>query len=196
MGVIIPSGYALMSIGTKTPGDPENMYWTVGMLVDDETYGDLPDRAADAWGSTMASITSSAVDLVHVIVKEGPNSTGPTFEWLGEEPGVDAGALPPPNCAVLVRKITGLGGRKQRGRAYIPGVSSFSASLDSAGNFSSGDAAEITTAVGNFFTGIDTLFETTSVAPVLLHSDSTPPTTIAAFSCEPKLATQRRRLRG
>lgn len=195
MGVIIPEGYAQMSVGTMTPGDPEPMYWTCGVLIDDETYIELPERAASAWDGSLSGITSQVVDLTHIYVKEGPNETGNAYEWTGSVSGTDIGALPPPNCAVLVRKRTGLGGKRQRGRAYLPGVSSFSASLDAAGNFSSVDAGEISTAMELFWTNLDAEFEFTTVVPVLLHSDLTPPTTILDWQCEPKLASQRRRLR-
>jgi len=143
----------------------------------------------------MNPITSSVVHLTHLVLKLGPNDTGSTFEWVGSEAGADGNPLPPPNCAALVKKITGLGGRKQRGRAYLPGCSRPGNSLTTAGTFDASDAEAIGDAVFAFLADLASTPSGTEADGVLLHSDSTPPTPITATICEPKLATQRRRLR-
>ena len=180
MGVVIPAGFGLLSFHTLTTLDPEEMLWTVGVDLSAVTNPqDVADDASATWTDNLAPLTSSIVVLNRTVLKVGPSSTGPTFENTDTIPGTDGGALLPPNSAVLVRKLTSLGGRGGRGRAYLPGISSISGSLDSSGAFSGAAASAVSAG-----------------APlVLLHSDSTAPTLISSFDCEPKIATQRRRLR-
>jgi hypothetical protein len=149
----------------------------------------------DAWNDNLKSLTSSAVTLTRSVIKLGPNATGPTYEASENIVGTNGGSLAPPNCAVLVKKITALGGREGRGRAYLPGISSISGSLDSGGNFSGANATTVSNAMQALFDQMlaDDLIG--PVTPVVLHSASSDPTQITSFVCEPKLATQRRRLR-
>lgn len=196
MALIIPAGFGLLSIGTRTEGDPETMYWTCGVDVSGVPFeAAIPEAVSDEWGLSLAAVTSSIVDLVEVRLRLGPVPTGPTYLWTGSVAGSSSGSLLPPNCAVLFQKRTGLGGRMNRGRAYVPGISSISATLDSGGNFADGTAVLLSETMEAFWTGLSDLEGIGSVTPVLLHSASSDPTPITEFVCVPKIATQRRRLR-
>lgn len=196
MAYIIPPGFGILAVHTLTTGDPEHMVWTVGLdCTEWITEEDLPQVAADAWNGSISAVTSEVVSLVQIDLKMGPNVTGPTYTWLGDTPGTDLEALPPPNCAVLVQKRTLLGGRMNRGRMYLPGISAISSSLDSGGNFGGADASAVSTAVNGFFNELVDVPVYGTATPVLLHSASSDPTPIADFVVSPKLATQRRRLR-
>lgn len=196
MTVIIPPGYAVASIKTVTLGDPEPMVWTLGLDLSDWILpANLPDFISDCWDDHLDTITSSITDLVQVDVKVGPTVTGPTYTWVGQIPGANPDALLPPNCAVLVQKRTGLGGRMNRGRMYLPGISVIADSLDSGGNIGPGGVLAVQNAVDGFITALGTDGGLGSVTPVLLHSASSDPTPIIDFVVAPKIATQRRRLR-
>lgn len=196
MGLVIPTGFGLASWHTLTALDAEEMVWTCGFdLTNANDIPNIPTLMAGVWSDHLQDLTSTIVTLTRTVLKVGPSSTGPTYEAFPNTAGTDGGALLPPNCAVLVRKLTALGGRKGRGRAYVPGISEISGSLDSSGTFSTAEATVIDTA----FAGLDAdlLADTTfgPVQTVLLHSDSTVPTFISGWATSNKIATQRRRLR-
>lgn len=196
MGVIIPADYGVLSFHTRTTGDPEDMIWTLGVgIASAAVRSDIPEMARVAWEDRIAPLTSSVVTLVTVELKEGPSATGPTWVSAGTSAGTQPDPLPPPNCAVLVQKRSTLGGRKGRGRAYLPGISSISDTLDSGGNFGTGAADEVSLAMENLGEDLQTDTAAGPAIPVLLHSDATSPSTIVQYICSPKLATQRRRLR-
>jgi len=93
---------------------------------------------------------------------------------------------------MLVRKITGTGGRKGRGRAYMVGCL-YNGILGGAGLIDPGDLATRQTAVDALHGSLE---DVTGVSQlVLLHSSSDIPSTITALSVQQKVATQRRRLR-
>jgi hypothetical protein len=196
MGVIIPVDYALVALHSRTTGDLEDMVTTFGVTVGtaaNETL--LPSVVGDAWIANIKPITSNQHTLVLVKAKLGPNSTGVTYEEAYAEVGTNAEAMPPPNTSVLVRKITGLGGRQGRGRMYVPGISVQGGSATAAGTFSSADAGIISAAVQAFFDEIAADVVGGPFNPQLLHSDALAPTPILSVLCDTRFATQRRRLR-
>lgn len=196
MGVIIPAGFAVVAYATLTEGDSEEMLWTCGLdVATTGTVENLLTDLASTWGDHLLPITSSVVTLSRILLKYGPNSTGPAFEQPSGVSGTEGGSLPPPNCAVLVQKHTASGGRSHRGRVYLPGISSISAGLDSAGNIDSTRTDAVTTAMEAWRTDITAGDASNGATPVLLHSASSDADEITSFVCSPKLATQRRRLR-
>lgn len=196
MGVVIPAGFGLLSFHTTTELDAEEMIWTVGLdlqAANDESQ--VPQLASEEWGDHLAALTSTIVTLQRTVLKVGPTTTGPTFQWLSGLTGDHAGALLPPNCAVLAQKRTLIGGRQGRGRAYIPGLSNIASTLDSGGNFGSVAQGEIQTALNVIQADMATDTTAGPVEMVLLHSDALAPTVITSWSVSRKIATQRRRLR-
>lgn len=99
----------------------------------------------------------------------------------------------PPNCAVLVHKVTARGGRRGRGRLFIPWATSNS-NVDEAGIVASAEVTTINTAMGVFRTALST----NAVPMVLLHDPGiTPmgsPDTVTALTTDSLISTQRRRL--
>jgi len=196
MGVFIPEDFAQVDFMTLTEGDPEEMIWSLGFNVGSAADQDgLATAASDAWNDNIAGLTSTVVDLVNVHVKYGPPDTGRVIEDSTSHAGTDGGSLLPPNSAVLVTKLTALGGRKGRGRSYLPGISEISGSLDSTGAFSGTAAANIQASYQSLIDDLQGHVNGPYTA-VLLHSDEAmTPTVLTGVRCEPKIATQRRRLR-
>lgn len=129
------------------------------------------------------------VDLVRTIVKLGPNDVGP----IGIDTTVQGGGIltaqSAPQVAFLIRKVTGLGGRRNRGRMYLPAVAE--ADVTQAGLISSG----VVTALNADFAAYWTAADVGDLTPAILHSNAQVPTPITAFVCDATAATQRRRLR-
>ena len=76
------------------------------------------DEFADAWKASLdnqVAITQTTAikgDGTEVFTT-GVSSSAPVY-------GTGSKSSLPPSCALLIKKSTGLGGRKQRGRCYIP----------------------------------------------------------------------------
>lgn len=131
-------------------------------------------------------------DSVHVIL----NSGGDLFsaDQFEEAQGTGgAGDFPPPNCALLVRKITGRAGRKERGRMYWPLISVLDADVDDSGQIDPGVLAVIAGNIGDFKTQLDGSPFVDQI--VLLHESNEVPTDVITWGVEALLGTQRRRLR-
>lgn len=98
----------------------------------------------------------------------------------------------PSNCAVLVRKLTNSGGRKNRGRFYLPPTMIAEAAISGAGFITLDE-------LGATQDQITALFEKLVVdgtPPYLLHTDpADAPTQIQAFVLQAQIATQRLRMR-
>lgn len=121
----------------------------------------------------------------------------PTGDLLGEAntsvTGTVVDSSPPSNCSVLVSKQTALGGRKYRGRMFLPPCHLNEGAVDAAGNI-------LTSPLGVIQGYINTTLGALVVAnwqPVLFHQGTSPPdpTPITALTAQSLIATQRRRMR-
>jgi hypothetical protein len=98
----------------------------------------------------------------------------------------------PPSVAVLVRKSTSTGGKRGRGRFYLPWCLA-TTSVDEAGNVASAAQANLQTKCDSFKSQ---LAATPSFMPlVLLHQvGSSTPSLITGLTVDGRVATQRRRI--
>lgn len=149
----------------------------------------LADAAKAAFATTIMPQLIQNVGLVRTLVKLGPNATGPQAESLGSTDGGDLSAQAPPMVAYLVKKTTALGGRKNRGRMYLPGVDE--TEVSQTGLIASTKLTPLQTALTNLFIALTAA----NMDPHILHSDATGPTPIGSFILSSIVATQRRRLR-
>jgi hypothetical protein len=165
--------------------------WTLGF---DNNAGDTPQEIADNMKINFAALDygdllSSQVTCSAIRVKLGPDETGPSAEATAIVAGSVGGEPAPANCAALVHKTTLLGGRKGRGRFFVPGLATTAL----------GDDSELDptyqTNLEAFVLGLSSVMVLASLPAHLLHSDATSPTAIEALVVDPKLATQRRRMR-
>jgi hypothetical protein len=97
------------------------------------------------------------------------------------------------NCALLVKKNTALGGRRNRGRFYAPPTFLNEGAVDASGNIAAGPLATLQTLWTNLFNEL----ATADLEPQLFHqgAGAPVPTPIVAFTVDPMIATQRRRMR-
>ena len=193
MGVIIPAGFAQASFGGRIAFDDEEAFWTMGFSVDGGFTAGIAEDLYNAWLTEMDGVSSTDFTFTSCRVKYGPGDSGPVDEFTtGSTTGLVTETTIPINTAMLVRKITGTGGRKGRGRAYMVGCL-YNGILGGAGLIDPGDLATRQTAVDALHGSLE---DVTGVSQlVLLHSSSDIPSTITALSVQQKVATQRRRLR-
>lgn len=141
---------------------------------------------ATRWGG---SVVASMADTWVYVEARIRDAVGNVITLAENVAGGTAHTPATPNVAFLVRKITALGGRKQHGRMYLPGVSE--QDVDNVGTVIASKITEITSNINGFLA-------TASAANffwTLLHNGTTAPTPITSYQVETTAATQRRRMR-
>jgi len=167
-------------------GDIVTAFGWIGADVDNPpTYA-----TTDAALSLIMGNLSEAVTLYQIDYRLGSVAAeDPVVERTVSEAGLAGGEMTPINNAFLVKKTTAQGGRRQRGRNYLPGV---------AESITDDDGTIHTDVVNGINTNIQdmrTAFTGEGIEMALLHQ-SAPwnPTIVVNALCEAKIANQRTRL--
>lgn len=197
--VSIPVDHALARLVWTASGDAEPMISTIGLELAPGTTSPTAVATAVglAWSTAWpAASLSNLYTFVGVSLTIGPQpGTGPSADVFTNTAGTSASAMLPSNCAILVRKITALGGRENRGRMFLPAGYLAEGSVDHNGVISGAVLTSMQSQMNSFQSGLvaSPLIDNTSV----LHAVGSPsaPTTITALTVQTKIATQRRRLR-
>jgi hypothetical protein len=195
MSARIPPNFAEVWTQFNVTGDNENMYVALGV--------DLAVGVAANQTDTDVLLAAALGALRPMVSSD--YTLGPGHVIWGQDGGdirIDGTASPAagtssaggaaPNCAVLVRKLTAAGGRRGRGRMYVPGPPD--GSVNPNGDLSTAYKTTCTTQVNALLSNMVALVQVD--ACVLFH-DTSPftPTTITSLEVQNKIATQRRRLR-
>lgn len=198
MTVSLPPGYANWINEYRATGDNEAMVNTLGLDLGGATLSgqDLLASLTSLWQAQVVAgmanfMTYSASSLV--VGQDGGDPI--TYDSAPGSGGTVSGTFLPQNCAALIRKQTALGGRRNRGRMFLPYCLA-EADVDNIGNLTSTRINALNTQFDSVMSGLDGL----GVTPVVLHTlepiGVTPlPTPITSMTADPRLATQRRRLR-
>jgi len=118
--------------------------------------------------------------------------------------GTNAMSSTTPNCAILVKKNTGFGGRENRGRMYLPFMMN-EGEVDEAGNISAGVQGDINDMMQTFIDDVEgggdqelVIANRTYDAPWNVKPRHLTHVAIGehvtSITCEPVIATQRRRM--
>ena len=195
MSARIPPGFAELWVKTTFTGDAEPMFYRLGLVLAVGVGGDLTgtNNIVQAWQTAIRPCVSSSVTLNGGYVLWGQDGGDLRIDsTIAVQAGTGGATNLPPNTALLVRKLTGLGGRRNRGRMFIPGVPN--TNVTSAGAIGGATLPTYQTAIDAARTAVVATAEVTAVA---LFHDSAPfaPTTITTLEAQALVATQRRRLR-
>lgn len=193
--MIIPTGFAQVNLKFTGSALPTGAEMTFG--VDHTGYSGDPLAAGedifDIWdGADLEGLQNTTTFLTGVLVKFGPNSTGPSAEYVNSKQGTNGGDAYNPNTAYLVHKATALGGRAGRGRMYMPGVNE--GDVDGTGVVDGTLLGLLNTRWAAFAAAL----VLADLPMVLLHGPGSPistPTLVTGVTVDQKVATQRRRLR-
>jgi hypothetical protein len=197
----VPLGYAQCRYVFSVSGLTDAMGFTLGVFSSSLTPSEVAEAChaaflEDIWTFGTAAATSWTWQGVQLTtqLQGGPDLVA----FGGPSQGTIANPTCPPNCCMLVRKNTALGGRKNRGRIFFPAAMVFEVSVDAAGFQSEGTIDVFNTQFLNFY---DQLV-LNDVHPQLYHQYDPAlgelpevPTPITSFSVQPQLATQRLRMR-
>ena len=192
--MIIPSGYGQVNFiytGTAVPLGAE---WTMGFEnPNDQDVGTIAANMSVAYDdSDLESVIGIGADLTGILVKLGPNSTGPSV-LLPTSIASDGGTpSDSPGTSTLVHKITALGGRAGRGRFYLPATPDAGVALG--GGLTPTFIGQVNDRLGTFLTDL----QGGDNPPVVLHGVGSPistPTVITDLLVDAQIGTQRRRNR-
>lgn len=196
MPVLVPVGEAIASYNWQCSGDAEVQSVTFGVshtgaIPEDEWPIDL-DSIAGTAGLKTASAFGTDWTYVGCEVRVMTSTGFITYNQPATVVGTRTGSTAPTNVALLVSKLTASGGRKHRGRMYLP-----AAYVSPSDYLPNGSVLSTrVTALQTIMTALLTNMNTALFQMRLFHADgSTAPTTVTSLRVESRLATQRRRLR-
>jgi len=196
--MIIPVNWANWIMRYQFEGDAEPMITTMGVNV--STWGgdfvEGLEWLSDLWLAAIVSSLSDAVTSGPYSLAVGQDGGDPiTYEYPATNAGNDSDFPMWPNSAMLIRKDSALGGRRNRGRMYVPGFA-LRTLVTPAGLIDSAYLADFNTNLSTFLATVNagTGFNATNLG--VLHSEPpSAPAVITSLTAEAKVATQRRRLR-
>jgi hypothetical protein len=196
--VIIPPGFAHIRILFEADGKLNQVITTFGVRLA-AGVTDPVVVAGNAYTAWTDAFPAADLDSNWALVGAGATlgndgDVGPTGEYLLRTAGSRAGECAPINFCPLIRKNTALGGRRNRGRMYLPA----GYVLDSEVSELGGLVAAATTRLGGNAT--DLLTEMAAGpqfdAMVVLHETApATPTVVTGLSVQTLGATQRKRMR-
>jgi hypothetical protein len=175
-GVNIPTG-AVCTLGLKSQ--------------DPDLDSDFLNPISDAVKKLHGELSTSMVLVEKIELKRGPNETGPTWEIAVNHPGHATGPTVPPNTSLLIRKELEDVSAKFSGRMFWPGAAENQ--VDDRGIISEAYMGYISAALGTFRADL----ELAGLSPIVFHGPKLAQawSTVWSFSCQSRVATQRRRLR-
>lgn len=198
MALELPVGYGEATFVFNLDGDGQDMTFSLGFRAEpfSDNIGALGTAASEIVSEWISAFAAVGGDLIagwtatKAVIRLNSTATGIV---LSEIPinvvGTDPGVTVPNILAVLVRKGTGLGGRKNRGRMFVPPFQFDEAAVDNNGVLAAPNVTDLQARWDAFNTAIGT-----DSMPVLLHSDPLDtPTDIGDFTVRPRLHRQTRR---
>lgn len=191
---VIPSGYAEISWHMNLTGGNQKAVTAIGVQLSAADPLEVLNGAETAFDDNFTPIICDQWEGEDIVLNIGPQNpgTGQQFNfgpWAG---GGNATDCLPPNCATLIKKRSNLGGRKNRGRMFLP--SPTEAGTDELGGLSGTQLDDVTNFAAAFLLELQETNGVTRV--VILHTDEADaPTTVESMVPDPKIATQRRRMR-
>jgi hypothetical protein len=192
MTLYIPATYYEVAFTHTLQGSIHPAVCTLGLFYFGTDFDNDSNGADAAW---LADIMPSMADVWACTEISWRVQAGTVKQVFPSTQGGTAHTATTPNVTFLLRKSTGVPGRKNRGRIYLPGVSE--QDVDATGVVVGSKITEINTGLGALVGDL----AAANFTPYLLHNitvaDPTPaPTLISTITCEPLAATQRRRMRG
>jgi len=191
-----PPGYADISLRLQLTGLNRPAFITFGCDPVDTTASAVATNVVAAFSAagSIKTIIDSAVTLTGVQVSLGTDGTADITDIQPANVACSyVGSTLPPNCAMLVRKNTGRGGRRGRGRMFIPWCLP-EGNVEEWGTIQSSIVTANQNACNTFFNQLASFL----VPMVLLHgpgqTSAPAPDLVTNLVVDPLVSTQRRRL--
>lgn len=204
MATLIPVGFAHILLPVWHVELTRRAAVTFGIAADlgDATPVEYLDYVVGSYVGTIGQLTDAGVGIGPATGRFGqdggePLSVEGTFQGAGDR---TMDSLPP-NVSALVKKSSNRGGRRGRGRMYLPWALA-DADVGDTGVIGTTPLGNLQTEVSNFWQALeDGISPVETAAMYLLHDSegSTPagsPNKVTALTLQSVIATQRRRVRG
>lgn len=193
----VPVGYVDFVLNITRSGDAEPFAITFGGKVDSGPFTLAnTEQVGGAAGAELGELLLSGDTMTQItayVANDGPPNI---FQANINVAGDWTGNPLPSNCAAIITKLTGMGGRWNKGRCFFPSVSE--AQVDANGIIAGAIRTAYTDRFETFRQDVTVDDPTCNLSDlVIFHDESLEmlPTPIVQFSCESKIGTQRRRLR-
>lgn len=198
MGLHLPIGYMQLNFKIELLGKAAPYVFTMGAFNNPLVPGSPAEKVADLdVAVAMGNALFGANRFIGYYTYRGINATymtetGPLpIEVNSNVTGTKPGNALPSNCAILVRKRTGAGGKQNRGRFFLPPAWIGEDAVDPDGTIV-GSTADLVDHLDQLLSDMTDV----GLPARLLHTDSEmTPTPITSLQLQTKIATQRRRLR-
>jgi hypothetical protein len=201
----IPDGFAQVTLGFT--GSALNFPAAVVFGVQHDgavhTPTDVCTEIGAAWATTFDAQLYSGVVLSSVHTKFGPSEDGPAAETAPNNAGGKTGQAMTASACWLIRKNTTLGGKRGKGRMYLPGPTEDDNTLGTRWETAAVNAMQ--TAANAFMAALNTgntpmvvlhrTREPGTIEPGDPGSPAPPPSPVQSLTVMGVPATQRRRLR-
>lgn len=195
MSIQIPPGFAHCDLALRHTQYQRDAHVTLGVEPEDIYMEAVAQAVAEAFQVALMPRVDSQVQLRSVTATIGQDGGDPiVVDWIPPNPviGGRSGDSTTVALAVLVSKLTFLGGRRNQGRMFLPWIVA-DTEVSELGIITASVVTSLQTAVNNFR---QTLVEY-DVPPVLLHrTGATPvpaPTPVESLRVSNVISTQRRR---
>jgi hypothetical protein len=197
MSLIIPPGFAQAALRWSLVDDPEIMISTFGCETSGFAGGALgkANQITDAWAAAFTPPSlGTGYTFIGTRLSVGQDGGPPAIvEDAASIPGTSGTTSLPQNCAVLVKKLSGLGGRRGRGRMFLPGGYLQEGLVANNGMINAAFRGDMQNGMNQFLAAVG-MFILHSTGPA--GSPAPPaPTAVTQVVVDTRIATQRRRLR-
>lgn len=186
----LPAGTVEYTFEFSGSSAPTGAAVTLAASVPSASPDDAVAIVSDLIAPVHAASSTITCNLHTVKMKIGPDATGPTYSGAGPGAGAQSGELAPPQTAILIHKVNPVRSARYNGRMFWPGVAM--------AGITAGDGLEetyldpIQEAWDAFFLGLQEELDSTPQIVSATSSDTNP---VGLFVVDPKVATQRRRVR-
>lgn len=189
--MIIPPGFAQVTLPFDHQASSRDALVVFGV----ENAGaftqpsDLADAVWSAVNADLVPIIDANVVLGPVEVRMNVGGTELVGQGADSSLGAAVNETVPANTAVLWKKVSGIAGRKNRGRMYLPWAAAEN-DVTEVGVISPSTVTDFQTAADAFLGDL----ATADVPMVILHNSVGTPTSVTSLVVDPLVATQRKRI--
>jgi hypothetical protein len=202
MALIIPVNYAqvILPLTHALLARPAAITYGINTFDTGGDYVTAADDQVVAFHNAGSNELDSQVTIGPATLRVGQDGGDPlSVEGSFTEVGDESGAMMPPNSNLLVKKQTALGGRRGRGRCFVPWVL-LDAAVSDAGQIDSGSLSVRQDDCNAWLSALTDTGIVTNETPMYLLHDSRGagtepgPSLVTALTCPALIAVQNRRI--
>jgi hypothetical protein len=195
MPVIIPPGYAQVIHRHLLAGDAEEMLCTYGVSLGGPGSVTIANDIKAAWNTNIMGVMFNGFQQLGVTLRVGQDGADPIVfqSSTAADAGLSGSSPQSQNNATLVKKVSALGGRRNRGRMYVPGIVG-EADVTPAGVITPATVTSRQNSFNVFLTALNAIAGVGNM--VILHGEGPfAPADVVSLIVDGRVATQRQRLR-